>query len=489
MNTEVEELEKEEQDLNLSVAVKETSACGRHVTVTIPRTDVERYFAKQFDDLVPKAEIPGFRPGRAPRQLVEKKFRKQLTDQVKGQLIMDSLAQVNETQDFSAISEPDLDYEQVTLPDEGDFIYEFNIEVRPDFDVPEYKGLALERPEYDFTDEDVDKEIQRFGQLGQSVLEPVDEPAKENDFVVCKITATLDGEEIAVNDDVSLKVTNAVDFADAKIEQFDQLMVGAAEGDTRNVSVELSEFADNDQLRGKTVDLEIEVLDVKRPEAADVDQIAERYGQDSEEELRKLLREILTRRLEYAQRETIRDQISGKLTEAADWNLPVDLLERQAQRELQRTVMEMRSSGFSETEIIARENQLRKDAHQRTATLLKEHFILEKIAEMESIEDEPQDYDLEVARIAAQKNDSPRRVRTRLERSGQMDALRNMIIERKVIDLITEQATFTPTDYDQGQEDDTFSIGTFVAGEKQNIPEAKYDGGEAPAIPGMDKKD
>ena len=92
---------------------------------------------------MPKAEIPGFRAGKAPRKLVEKKFRKQLTNQVKGQLIMDSLAQVNESEDFSAISEPDLDYEQVSIPEEGDFKYEFNIEVRPEFDLPEYKSCLL----------------------------------------------------------------------------------------------------------------------------------------------------------------------------------------------------------------------------------------------------------------------------------------------------------------------------------------------------------
>ena len=125
------EVQDEKQQLKLAVEIDETSACGRHITVTITRDEVERYFAEQFDDLVPKAEIPGFRPGKAPRKLVEKKFRKQLTNQVKGQLIMDSLAQVNESEDFSAISEPDLDYEQVSIPEDGDFKYEFNIEVRP----------------------------------------------------------------------------------------------------------------------------------------------------------------------------------------------------------------------------------------------------------------------------------------------------------------------------------------------------------------------
>ncbi len=130
---------------------------------------------------------------------------------------------------------------------------------------------------------------------------------------------------------------------------------------------------------------------------------------------------------------------------------------------LDRAVMEMRSSGFSEQELVARENTLRKNILEKTETLLKEHFILERIAEQESVEDEPQDYEIEIARIAMQQNDSPRRVRARLERAGQMDSLRNMIIERKVIDLITESANFKGTDYETDEKADSSALTYFAA--------------------------
>ena len=192
MNTETSEAPIEDkQKLNLSVDVKETSACERHVTVTVPRADIERYFAEQFDDLVPKAEVPGFRVGKAPRQLVEKKFRKQLSGQVKGSILMDSLSQVSDTEEFSAISEPDLDFEQVTIPEEGDLTYEFNIEVRPEFDLPKWEGLSLERPEREFTDADVEERISALA-VQFSDMEPVDEAAKADDFIVCNITGTCD---------------------------------------------------------------------------------------------------------------------------------------------------------------------------------------------------------------------------------------------------------------------------------------------------------
>ena len=491
MNTETTETAtapEEEQKLNLSVDVKETSACERHVTVIVPREDIERYFTRQFDDLVPKAELPGFRVGKAPRSLVEKKFRKQLANQVKGSIIMDSLSQVSESQDFSAISEPDLDFEQVNIPDEGDLTYEFNIEVRPEFDVPNWKGLKLERPEREFTDADIDEHLNGLS-TQFSDLAPVDEAVKADDFIVCNITSTCDGEVVHKAEELSVQVRPSLSLSDSTLEGFDKLMIGAKADDKKTAKVEISEHAENEKLSGKTVELEFEILDVKRVESKPAEEIAEQLNIESVEKLRELVRSSMEERLNYAQRETIREQISTVLTESADWELPPDLLRRQSKRELDRSVMEMRSSGFSEQEIVARENTLRKNILEKTETLLKEHFILERIAEEEEIEDVPTDYDVEVARIAMQQNDSPRRVRARLERTGQMDSLRNMIIERKVIEAITESATFKGTEYETSKKTDSAALNFFAAGRKNMIPEAKYDGGEAEPIPQAKTKD
>ena len=485
MNTETIETEEKEK-LDLAVEVKETSACERHVTVTVPRSDIEKYFDKQFDELVPRAEVPGFRIGKAPRQLVEKKFRKQLTGQVKGSILMDSLSQVSDSQDFSAISEPDLDFEQVVIPEEGDLTYEFNIEVRPEFDLPDWKGLSLKRPEREFTDEDIDTHI---GTLSQqfSDLAPVDEAVQAGDHVVCNITSRFEDAVLNTGEEQLIQVRPTLSLSDATIEEFDKLIVGAKADDKKTANVEISEHAENEDLRGKTIEIDFEVLDVKRVESKNPEEIATQLGLESVDKLKELVRSSMEERLQYAQRETIRDQISKVLTESADWELPPDLLRRQSGRELDRAVMEMRSSGFSEQELVARENTLRKNILEKTETLLKEHFILERIAEQETVEDEPQDYEVEIARIAMQQNDSPRRVRASLERAGQMDSLRNMIIERKVIDLITESANFEGTDYETNEKPESSALTYFAAGRKGNIPEAKYDGGDAEPIPGMRK--
>ena len=400
---------------------------------------------------------------------------------------MDSLTQISDSEEFSAISEPDLDFEQVNIPEEGDLTYEFNIEVRPEFELPKWEGLSLERPEHEFTDADIDAELAKLGSRFSDMV-PVEDAVKAGDFLVCNVTSREGDKEFAKVEEVTIEVLPTLSLADSVVEGFDKLVVGSKADDTVTTKVEINEFSDNEALRGKKVELAIEILDVKRVEQQADDELVSQLGMESADQLREMLRSTLESRLQYAQREQIRDQINKSLTESANWELPPDLLRRQSRRELDRSVIEMRSSGFSEQEIQARENLLRQNVLAKTEALLKEHFILERIAEDQSIEADTTDYDLEVTRIAMQQNDSPRRVRARLERSGQIDSLRNMIIERKVIEKITDKATFKATPYETESTAKTAAIDFFAAGGSDRvIPEAKYEGGETQAIPGMDK--
>jgi trigger factor len=131
----------EKPKLQMEIKVDKPSACERHVVVSIAREDVDRYLKEAYDELVPKAEVPGFRPGRAPRKLVESRFKESVVERVKGKLLMDSLTQMGDEQEFSAISEPDFDFDSIQMPDDGPMHFEFDIEVRPEFDLPLWKGL------------------------------------------------------------------------------------------------------------------------------------------------------------------------------------------------------------------------------------------------------------------------------------------------------------------------------------------------------------
>lgn len=473
--------EEESKPLNLEVKIASPSACERHVTVTVAREDIERYLNDAYSELMPSANVPGFRIGRAPRKLVENKFRKEVGEQIKGSLLLDSLSQISEEQKFTAISEPDLKLDMIEVPDDGPMTFEFDIEVRPEFEMPKWKGAKLERPVREFTPADVEQHLEkmltRFGQLV-----PFEGAASEGDFLTVNLTSSHDGEQLEKDEERVLRIRPTLSFRDGEIKDFGKLMAGAKAGETRTAEVELMQDAPNEALRGKKVKVEFEVLEVKKlklPELTE-DFLAEMGGFKSEGDLKDAIKENLQRQLEYDQQQKVRTQISALLTQAADWDLPPGLLKRQSARELERTVMELRRAGFSEAEIRARENMLRQNSAAGTARSLKEHFILERIAEEENIEAEEGDFEKEIFLIAMQSGESPRRVRAQIEKRGLMDVLQNQIIERKVLELVQANAKFTDKPYEPEKLDvEALHLAAGGGEAAASIPEAKEAAAES----------
>jgi trigger factor len=205
--------------------------------------------------------------------------------------------------------------------------------------------------------------------------------------------------------------------------------------------------------------------------------VLEQIGFDDTDELRVFVRGELKRQGEYHQTQLLREQITKQLTSSADWELPSNLVRRQAERELQRRVLEMRRNGFQDEQIRTVVNSMRRNIEELTREALREHFVLEKIAEDLKIEPTEEQYEEEIKLIAEQSDTTVRQVRAKLDRSGQMDALRNQILERTVINKIVDAAEVTVV---QGEsiikkEPKEFAVEFLVAPVSQSLPEAKYD--------------
>ncbi len=476
------ETEEAPERLDLEVAIDKASACERHICVTVPETEVRRYFDKQFSELMPEAQIPGFRPGHAPRELIERRFRKDVSEKVKSELLMDSLSQISEDEELSAISEPEIDLEAIEIPEEGPFTFEFDLEVRPEFDVPKWKGLPIEKPVREISREDVDRSLENV-LANRGRLVPHEGPAEAGDYITTNLTFQHEGEQLSHSEEEVIRIRPVLSFRDGKIEKFGEIMDGVTADETREAVATLTDDAPNVALRGREITAVFEVLEVKRLELPELDDdlLEELGGFELEADLRDAIQDQLERQLEYEQHRRARDQITSALTVAADWELPPELLERQSHRELERAVMELRRSGFGEQEIRAHQNQLRQNSRASTARALKEHFILERIAEEESIDADDSDYQDEIRLIARQSNESARRVRARLEKAGSMDVLRNQIIERKVIELILSEAQFVEVPY-EFERSDAEAIDQAAGGQGSDIPEAQPDA--SPASPG-----
>jgi trigger factor len=437
------------QTLKLDVAIDKVSACERRVRVSIPREDIDRYRDEAIGEMMPAALLPGFRPGRAQRRLVSSRFKSELSDQIRSKLLADAMTQVSDQQKLSPISEPELDVNAVMVPADGPMTFEFKIEVRPEFDLPEWKGLSIRRPSRTISDADVEESLTNLLRERARFV-PHAGPAKLGDLIVANLRF-LDGDKVLSEaTDLELVVRPRLSFADAELTGFDALVSKARIGTPVTATLKVSDEAAVESLRGKEVTLELTVVDVKQLELPEMtpDLLDELGSFESADALREAVRKQLENQLEWHRRRQVRQQVSSALTASASWDLPPDLLRRQSLRELERAILELRRSGFDDDSIRRHVNELRQSVMGSTASALKEHFILERIAEDQSIADTAGDYDEEIRAIAAQSGESPRRVRANLEKRGLMDVLRNQIIERKTIDLITSHAKFTDTPFE-----------------------------------------
>jgi len=449
-----------------TVELRDIGPCKKHVKVTIPAEEIKKRLQEKFGKLAREANIRGFRPGKAPLALIQRRYAKEVNTELKGEILMASLEQMAEEQQLAAISPPNLDPTRLELPTDGDFIYEFEVEVRPEFELPEYKGLKLKRYTRTFTDEDIDREQRRILQNYGQVIPKTEGGAEIGDVLVADVAFLHNGKELSSSKEIQLRVEKVLAFRDGVARNFAEQVRGARAGDRKTVDVELSVQAANPELRGTTVQMILDVKDLKTVRLPELtEEFLSDFGVKTPEQFRELVHSLLQRRLEYEQRQSFRQQILQHFAAAADWQLPEDLVLRQTRKALNRRIMEMRADGLSEEEIRGRLRLVEQDILRNTALDLKVHFVLQKIAEVEKIEPSDDDIELEIERIAERNNESPRKLRARLEREDMLDSLVIDMVEREVLDLIVEKAEIEDVAVDRPSEE-----GAVSTVEEQAVP-------------------
>jgi trigger factor len=468
--------EQELSKLVQTVEIKDIGPCKKHIKVQVDRASIDERLDAKFKELMPDANVHGFRPGKAPRALVRRHYRKDVGNQVKAELLLESLEQLAEEHDIAPLTAPDLDPFKVELPEAGPLVYEFEVEVRPHFDLPNYKGLRLRRPIKEFTEEDSRLEERRLlAPYGQLIPKP-EGNAQVGDAVVADLTSRDGARVIGTVNEAVINVQPRLAFKDGVADRFGEQVQGAGPGDTRVVDITLSDRVADENLRGRTVQATLQIKDVKQVRLPELTHdFLHNFGVHTREQFEELVRVILQRRLEYTQRQSAREQVAQHIAATASWELPRDLLIRQARKAMNRQVMEMRANGMSDDEIRGRQRLLQQDVVRSTELALKEHFVLQKIAEVEKINVKDEDLEDEIDRIAERNNESPRRVRAHLEKEDLMESLAAELIERKALDLILESAEYEDVPLGGAEQAPVATI------EQQAVPGEMKDLTEAPA--------
>ena len=456
--------------LKQEIEITDAGPCKKHVKVTVDRAQIDERFNEKYTELVrsDQPQVRGFRPGKAPRKLIEKQYHESVAEEVKTQVLMASLEQLADEQRIAPLSPPDLDPNRIEIPKEGAFVYEFDIEVRPEFELPNYKGLRLRRPIHTFTDAEIDAEQRRLLEpYGQLVPKEGNPPTVAlNDQITADVVVSFQGREINRLQEARIKVDRQLALADGVAADFGAKMSGAVPGDVREVDIVLGQELARESLRGQKVHAAFTIKDVKTTRQPELTRelLEDVFGVSTPEALREFTQTLLERRLEYTQRQIARTQVLEKIATSSSWDLPQDLLRRQARKTIARRLMEMKNAGMSDDEIKGRRRLLEQDALKSTAAALKEHFVLQKVAEVEKIEVEEEDIDDEIERIADQSGESARKVRARMEKEDLIEALATDLLERKALNLILDSATYDDYEWKSEEPEPESAVATLEAG-------------------------
>ena len=437
--------EEESQEPKDIVTIEQAGPCKKKVIIEIAQEKIKKATDKQYKELGKEALVPGFRKGRAPRRLLEKRFGKETSEQIKLTLLADASKAAIEDNKLQTIGEPDIDFEKIELPNEGPLTFDFEVEVRPEFDLPKLEGIPVTKTKLEVTDEQIEREIEQI-QRWSGVWTPREEGSVElDDQIIADAVLKIEGiEEEQQLDNIEIYVRQNGFVGEIPIEKLDELLVGAKAGETKEMSVEVPKTFFREDYRGKKVDIRIEIKDIKWLKPAELNEnFLKRYGVEDQEELREKIHDTLHSRLEAQGRTEMTEQIYEYLLDETDFDLPLDIVAEQANSVLQRQYTNLLLRGLSREQINEQLEQLQAGSEEQAEKQLKTFFIMDKVADKLEIDVSEEEINGHIAQLAMERGQRPERMREDMERNGSLAQFKLEVRQNKCIEKLLETAEIT----------------------------------------------
>ncbi|MFP4105470.1 MAG: trigger factor [Phycisphaerae bacterium] len=421
------------------VDVTDSGTLKKKITITVPKERIDAKRGEMFGELAESAQIPGFRIGRAPRRLIEKRFGREITDDVRNALVGEALGSAIEETELKTIGEPMLDLEEIELPEEGDMEFSFEVEVQPEFENPDTEGITVEKKAVEINDARVDEWLENW-RNAQAHYEDTDEAAEEGDAVVCGVTISGDDIETVERHGQTIRVAPGQIEGIPMVELADKLK-GKKAGDTVELSAGVGENHPNEDWQGKDVKIEIEISQVRRRVMPELnEEFAENLGFETIDQLKDSVRRQLEARQDMEVQGDLRDQICQYLLDNTDFELPEGVVGRHTVRVLQRRTVDLLYRGVPREQIEENLAELQAQASEEAKRNLKLSFILGKIADEKEVMVGPEEINNRIAQMAMQQRRRPERLKQELAADGTLDAVADSIREEKTLDMLLEGA-------------------------------------------------
>lgn len=438
----------------MDVNVEQIGTLTRKVTVTLPAQGVQGKLDEAYEKLRKEVKLKGFRRGKVPKSVILKHFKGQVEGETSEKLVQEHYFDAVEKNGVDPIVHPDI--KEVRYNDDGSFTFVAEVEVRPEFTLGQYKGLEVERVDVMVTDEEVQLELEEMQRNMAALTSVADRPVQKGDVVVVDFQG--------YHNDVAMpQVKNenySVDVGSEKMgAEFEEKLVGMNKDDEADHEVDFPEFHPNPILKGKKVRFHVRVKDIKeRVLAALDDEFAKDAGAEFNtlEDLKKSIRERLSKQREERAEGTMTDRIMQKLLENHDFEVPKRLVAFEIEQMIKQTEQQFEQAGMSlEAAGLSRE-KLAQQNEELAKKRVRGDFVLKKIAEVESIKLADEDMERGFKRIGDMYNMPVAKVKEFFQNRDDLLPLMNELLNEKILAFLRQETVLVepakPAETEEGKE-------------------------------------
>jgi trigger factor len=436
------------------VSVQDAGPSRKKISIEIPAETVSEKLQGSMDLLVDQAALPGFRRGKAPRWLVEKQFGSSIRNEAKSELVSAALSKAVQELNLQVLgSYPTESLNKAELAKGKAFAFDVEVEVLPEFTVPELNGIAIKKPQIPITDEMVNEELSKLC-VNEGSLESC-EKASAGDY--CTGHAVMkgkDGTEFYNLKGAVIQVPPADKAGKGMIlgimvDDFGTQVGSPKPGDSVTVKAKGPDNHEVEGIRNNDLTVTFKVDRVDRIVPASPAQLAAAMGFDDETAVRAMIRERMEQRVQIQQQSVLHQQVAKHLIDNTPMELPERMTAQQADRTLQRRRLELMYRGVDAAKIEEHMAELRRGSKEAAARELKLFFILHKASQQLNVGVTEQEINFRIAQMAQQRGVRPDRLRAELIQNNQINGIYTQLGEHKTLDAIVAKATVTEMSADE----------------------------------------
>jgi trigger factor len=414
----------------MEVQVQQLTPVLVEFSVTVENDRVKKAMDKAFGDLQKRARVKGFRPGKAPREVLAHLYGGSVLNDVASKLVDDTLNQALSEKNVQPLSQPRVEVQEASAT--GALKYKARFEVKPEIADLKWEGLDAEKPKFSVSDEDVNKAIEGL-RKAHATLNAVEREAKDGDVVTIDFAATIDGKQLDSGKGVTAELGEG-----KLVKELEEGLRGLKGGDKKDVDVGFPENHQNPSLKGKTAKFAIELKEVKERQLPKLDdEFAKDVGEYADlAALKDDTKKKLEKQLNDQAEQTLVTNLVAALVNANPVEAPPSLVEQQKQLTLQELRAQARRSGQNLQASGELDRQLQVDSEVK----VRAGLLMAEIAKRSNIIINDDDLEKGLAELAEETGKNVARLRAEYRDPQRRQMLIGMILEDKVLDLLISKA-------------------------------------------------